>query len=50
MPLIPAGPVQGAAQSVPRVPAVIAAPGPTGTAAFIEFFAATLRNPNTRLA
>ena len=38
MPLIPAGPGEHTAQSVPQVPAVIAATGPAGTAAFIDFF------------
>ena len=33
-----------------QVPAVIAATGPAGSHAFIEFFVATLRNPNTRTA
>ncbi|MBC7751811.1 MAG: tyrosine-type recombinase/integrase [Candidatus Saccharibacteria bacterium] len=32
------------------VPAIIAATGPAGTHAFIEFFVATLRNSHTRLA
>lgn len=39
-----------AAQTSHPVPAVIAATGAAGCAAFVEFFVATLRNPHTRLA
>ncbi len=39
-----------AAPPLHRVPAAIAATGPVGVAAFIEFFVATLRNSHKRLA
>jgi site-specific recombinase XerD len=48
--LIAAAPLPSIALDTSRIPAVIQAAGAAGAAAFVEFFAATIRNPYTRLA